>query len=108
MVIADAQAAPPLVAADLLAGAEHDKLASAILTDSERWRYGCRIGRRGNRIVERASVAGTSIETHGGVIIVDSINEAIALANEFAPEHLCLHLKRGRRCATSENAGCKP
>src|SRR3990172_9855754 len=47
------------------------------------------------------------MEAHGCVIIVDSIDEAIDLANEFAPEHLCLHLSNADVVMQQvKNAGC--
>jgi histidinol dehydrogenase len=109
VVVADARAEAALVAADLLAGAEHDELASAILlTDSEA--LAAKVAElvdAGIGSLERASVAGTSMEAHGGVIIVDSIDGAIDLANEFAPEHLCLHLSNADEVMQQvKNAGC--
>lgn len=109
VVVADARAEAALVAADLLAGAEHDELASAILlTDSEALAGTvAELVDAGIGSLERASVAGTSMEAHGGVIIVDSIDEAIDLANEFAPEHLCLHLSNADVAVQQvRNAGC--
>ena len=109
VVVADEQAEAPLVAADLLAGAEHDELATAILlTDSET--LAAKVAElvdAGIGSLERAIIAETSMEAHGGVIIVDSIDEAIDLANEFAPEHLCLHLSNADVVMQQvKNAGC--
>ena len=92
LLIADEAADPALVAADLLAQAEHDPLATALLiTPSARlaeavqaevdagWRRW-----RGTTIIEE-SLAG-----QGAILVVDDLDEALALANEYAPEHLCL------------------
>ncbi|TMC67519.1 MAG: histidinol dehydrogenase, partial [Chloroflexi bacterium] len=94
VVIADESADPTVVADDLLAGAEHDELATAILlTDSGQLAEGVsKAVEEGLAPLDRAAIARESSESRGGIIIVGSINEAIDLANEFAPEHLCLHL----------------
>jgi len=59
--------------------------------------------------LERADIARASLEAQGGVVIVAGIDEAIELANEFAPEHLCLHLREAEAEAALQrvtNAGC--
>src|SRR5439155_10888126 len=94
LVVADAHADPARVAADLLAGAEHDELATAILlTDSAElagavWQA----VEAGLSSLDRSAIARESLEARGGIILADSVAEAIHLANDFAPEHLCLHL----------------
>lgn len=90
VVVADAGAKPNYVAADLLAQAEHDPLATAILlTDSED------LAERVTEALEvqvarleRREIAEQSIKDNGRIFIVDSIDEAIRLANILAPEHL--------------------
>jgi histidinol dehydrogenase len=99
LVVADESADAALCAADLLAGAEHDELAVPILiTTSARLaeQVSLEIERQLERL-ERHEVARTSLEAQGGAAIVASIEEAIDLANEFAPEHLCLHLSGAER-----------
>ena len=109
LVVADAEADPSLVAADLLAGAEHDELATAILiTTSERLSRAV-VERVEAQLkeMERATVARASMEARGGVAVVGSLEEALALANEFAPEHLCLHVEGAERLLKDvRNAGC--
>ncbi len=52
-------------------------------------------------------MARASIEANGGAVLVGSIEEAAELANEFAPEHLCLHLENADEYAGMfRNAGC--
>jgi len=109
VVIADERADASLVAADLLAGAEHDELATAVLlTDSEA--LAVRVSKSveaGIGSLERAEVARASLEARGGVVLVGSIDEAIDIANEFAPEHLCLHLSEADVAMQRvRNAGC--
>lgn len=108
IVIADESADPMLAAADLLAQAEHDELATPILlTTSESVAEA--VGReveRQLRLLERERIARASFEAHGGAVIVDSIAEAIDLASEYAPEHLCLLVKDAASvAATVRNAG---
>jgi histidinol dehydrogenase len=111
VVIADGQADASLVAADLLAGAEHDEMATAVLlTDSESLAGKvAKLMEADVPSLERADIARASLEAQGGVVIVAGIDEAIELANEFAPEHLCLHLREAEAEAALQrvtNAGC--
>jgi histidinol dehydrogenase len=92
LVIADRRADARLAAADLLAQAEHDTLASAILlTDSPELAE--QVQREVGQQIEtlsRAPIAAASMERNGGIVLVPSIRDAIDVANEYAPEHLCL------------------
>lgn len=95
VVVADDDADPVLCAADLLAQAEHDELASPILlTDSAALaeRVAAEV-RTQLTVLERESIAATAFRNRGGIIVTSSIDEAIDLANEYAPEHLCLLLR---------------
>jgi histidinol dehydrogenase len=90
MVIADEHASPSLVAADLLSQAEHDVDASAILVTTS-----LELARAVDRaLVEqladlpRHKIARESIERHGVAWIAASLDEAVAFADRFAPEHL--------------------
>jgi histidinol dehydrogenase len=92
LVIADANADPRLAATDLLAQAEHDTLASAILltTSSElAERVQAEIGQQIEEL-SRADIAAQAIERQGGIVVVPTVEDAVRLANEYAPEHLCL------------------
>lgn len=92
MVIADEFANPTWVAADLLAQAEHDLLASAILlTPSQALIEKVQIETA--RQVEqcgRAEIIAASLENRGGAVLTRDLDEAVQLANEYAPEHLGL------------------
>ncbi len=90
LVIADGTCNPEFVAADLLSQAEHDKLASAVLvTDSEELAVKVRDElERQVALLPREEIARTSIDNNGKIIIVDSIEQAIDISNEIAPEHL--------------------
>lgn len=92
VIIADESANPELVAADLLAQAEHDPLASPILLTPSHY-LADEVARQIQiqlRTLERAKIAQAAIDTSGGCILVNDIDHAIELANEYAPEHLCL------------------
>ncbi|HET9201099.1 MAG TPA: histidinol dehydrogenase [Dehalococcoidia bacterium] len=99
IVIVDDNADPVLAAADLIAQAEHDELANPILLATS-----TKVARRILDEVERqlgtlprADVARTAFKNHGGAAVVGSIEEAIDLANEYAPEHLCLNVEDADR-----------
>ncbi len=90
LVIADGSCNPRYVAADLLSQAEHDKNASAVLvTDSEK--LAKEVAEELERQVAelpRLEIARASIDNNGKIIIVDSIETAVEISNEIAPEHL--------------------
>lgn len=94
LIIADGSANPVFVAADMLAQAEHDSMAAAILltTDSV-------LARKVVTEVERQLVnhprrilTEKAIANYGLVVVVDSLKAAAELSNEFAPEHLELEV----------------
>jgi histidinol dehydrogenase len=108
MVIADGGADPELVAADLLAGAEHDEMATAILISTSEGLASKALGELQSQMdgLERKDVARASLEARGGIAVVEQLEQALELANEFAPEHLCLHVERPRRLLEKvRNAG---
>ncbi len=89
-ILADESARADFIAIDLLSQAEHDEMASSILitTDSE-------LANRVSDQVElflstlsREEIARKSIEERGAIIVTSSMDEAISLMNEIAPEHL--------------------
>ena len=90
LVIADGKSDPVFVAADLLSQAEHDKLASAVLvTDSERLAVAVQAEvERQLCGMEREEIARASIENNGKIIVCESIEKAVEISNEIAPEHL--------------------
>ena len=93
ILIIAADADPKFLAADMLAQAEHDVDASAILLTTSK-----RLAKQVVKEVERqlatlttADVARKAIDKNSAVIVVRSLEEAIELSNDFAPEHLALH-----------------
>jgi histidinol dehydrogenase len=94
LVIADAKSDPVCVAADLLSQAEHDKNATAVLvTDSADLAKAVSDELEVQiPMLSRAEIARVSIDNNGKIIITESIDEAIFVANGLAPEHLELCL----------------
>lgn len=90
LVVADAKSNPRYVAADLLSQAEHDKFASAVLvTDSPALAQAVQAEIEVQLpLLERESIARASIDAHGKIIVADTLDTAIDIANEIAPEHL--------------------
>jgi histidinol dehydrogenase len=92
VVIADDTAKPAWVAADLLAQAEHDVLASAILlTPSRKLAEAVQV-EVGHQMetLPRAEILVQSLPGQSGIVITKDLDEAAALNNAYAPEHLCL------------------
>ena len=90
LIVADSKTDPAYAAADLLSQAEHDKLASAVLvTDSEDLAAAVSAELEQQiPLLERAEIARASIDDNGKIIVADTLERAIEIANEIAPEHL--------------------
>ncbi len=90
LVLADESANPVYTAADLLSQAEHDEMASAILvTTSEKLAYEVQKEvEKQTAVLERKDIINKSIENYGAVIVTDTIEEACAISNGIAPEHM--------------------
>ena len=90
LVVADETANPRYVAADLLSQAEHDELASAILvTTSEKLAHEVSDQVDGFlKELSRSEIISKSLENYGYILVADSIDEAIEVANDIASEHL--------------------
>lgn len=100
LIIADEDNNPCYLAADMLAQAEHDKFASALLVTTS-----MELAKRVSVEIEaqlegleRHDIARVSIDNNGAIVIVGDIDEAVRLANDFAPEHLelCIEEPFGR------------
>jgi histidinol dehydrogenase len=92
LLIADDAANPALVAADLLAQAEHDPLATALLITPSRQLGKAVQGEVARRLpsLARREIIEQSLAGQGAILIVTTLDEALSLANRYAPEHLCL------------------
>ncbi|MBE6606129.1 MAG: histidinol dehydrogenase [Ruminococcaceae bacterium] len=90
LIVADGGASAKNVAADLLSQAEHDKLASAVLITSSKELAEAVSKELEVQIpmLERADIARASIDNNGKIIICQTIEKAIEISNEIAPEHL--------------------
>lgn len=90
LVMADETADPKFVAADLMSQAEHDKLASSILVTTSEELADKTIAEieRQMQYLSRKEIIASSLENYGAILICKTKDEACALANRFAPEHL--------------------
>lgn len=90
LIIADANANPKFLAADLMSQAEHDVLASSILVTTS-FELAEKVKLELERQVEtldRKEIIIESLRNYGAIIVVSTLEEAIKMANEIAPEHL--------------------
>ncbi|MDY2846981.1 MAG: histidinol dehydrogenase [Oscillospiraceae bacterium] len=90
LIVADSTANPKFLAADLMSQAEHDRIASAILitTDEKIADETAAEIERQSQALSRRDIINESIDNYGAIIVTDSIDYAIELANGLAPEHL--------------------
>jgi histidinol dehydrogenase len=90
LIVADHSADPRWVAADLLAQAEHDVEAHPVLIVTDEAIVDAVDRELEAQLADlpRARIARTALERHGAAVVVSSIDEAIALADDYAPEHL--------------------
>jgi histidinol dehydrogenase len=103
LIIADGDADPVWVAADLIAQAEHDVEAHAILVTTSEALARAVDGELVRQLADlpRRAIAERAIADHGAAVIVDSIDAAVAFANRFAPEHLEIQCADARRVAAA-------
>ncbi|HKS09622.1 MAG TPA: histidinol dehydrogenase [Pyrinomonadaceae bacterium] len=90
VILADQTARPEFVAADLLAQAEHGEDASAVLITTDH-ALAERVAEELTVQIEslpRRAIAQSSLENYGAIVLVDTLDEACALVNELAPEHV--------------------
>jgi histidinol dehydrogenase len=108
VIVADSTADPAICAVDLIAQAEHDELAAPIfITDSRELadKVAAEIEQR-LAVLPRGAVAAAAFGNRGGAVVAASMEEAVALASEYAPEHLCILAQDARRLGSLvKNAG---
>ncbi len=94
LIIADRTANPTYVAADMLAQAEHDQMAAAILLTDDTVIARKVVEELARQLEDhpRREMTQQAIDRYGVVIVVESLSHAAALSNEFAPEHLELEI----------------
>ena len=108
LVVADETANPRYVAADLLSQAEHDELASAILvTTSEKLAHEVSDQVDGFlKELSRAEIISKSLDNYGYILLADTMEDVIDVANEIASEHLEIQTKNPFEVMTKiRNAG---
>ncbi|MDZ7723356.1 MAG: histidinol dehydrogenase [candidate division KSB1 bacterium] len=95
LIIADESADPAFAAADLLAQAEHDPLASSILvTPSSEVAKAVAIETEQQLLkLDRVEILNSSLAEYGGILLLDSMQECVEISNRLAPEHLGLHVR---------------
>ena len=95
LVVSDGGSDPAHVAADMLAQAEHDPMATAVLVTDSMALAKAVAGRIEEQLktLERETIARASIEDRGKIIVVEDLSKAIDIANEIAPEHLELSVE---------------
>ena len=109
LIVADENANPAYCAADIVAQAEHDPLAAAVLVTNS-----IGLAAEVNKAVEkqlkgleRRDIAAEAINNQGLIAVVEDLDEAIELANLYAPEHLVLMVKDAESyVGRIRNAGC--
>ena len=96
LIIADGAANPEYCAADLLAQAEHDELAEAVLVTTSAGFADRVIGEIERQLqgLSRKAMAAASLAQNGKIVLVGTMDEAVELANLYAPEHLLLMVER--------------
>jgi histidinol dehydrogenase len=100
LVIADERAEPRLVAADLLAQAEHVLASAILLTPSRALAEAVQseIARQLQQLpVSSAEAAGEALAQRSGIVLVRDLHEAFAVSNAYGPEHLCLLIEEPTR-----------
>lgn len=95
LVIADDQADPEYIAADLLSQAEHDVLASAVLVTTSADVARCAAAALKSQVagLVRREIAEQSLASFGAILVVPDMETAIEIANRIAPEHLELQIR---------------
>lgn len=90
LAIADDSADPRILAADMLAQSEHDRMAKGILVTTSRTLGEAALQAVQEQLagLETAEIARAAWEANGEVILADSLDEAVDIANDCAPEHL--------------------
>lgn len=90
LVLADESAKPKFLAADLMSQAEHDRLASAIMVTTSRKIADETVTEleRQMQLLSRKEIIDEALTNYGVIIICDTMDKAVEMANELAPEHL--------------------
>lgn len=92
VVVADDTANPGWIASDMIAQAEHDPMAQSVLVCTEKALAQAVLKHLETQLEQtpRRELVARAFERRGAIVLVDSVDAAIAFANDHAPEHLCL------------------
>ena len=95
LLVADGSADPALVAADMLAQAEHDPMASAVLVTIDEGLVAPILTALRDQLdaLDRREIAAQALAANGLIVVAPDLSTAMGLANAYAPEHLCLLLR---------------
>lgn len=96
VILADETADPKFIAADLMAQAEHDEMASSIVITNS-FELGKKIQKAANELISeqpRREVIKTAFKKYGAIILVKDLKEGIDLVNRLAPEHVEIMTKK--------------
>lgn len=90
LVLADDSANPKYLAADLMSQAEHDKMASAILVTTSQTLANATVQELARQVqtLSRKEIIEESLRNFGVIIVCDTMEKAVQMANDLAPEHL--------------------
>ena len=90
LVLADDSANPKYLAADLMSQAEHDKMASAILVTTSQTLANATVQELARQVqtLSRKEIIEESLRNFGVIIVCDTMDKAVKMANDLAPEHL--------------------
>lgn len=90
LILADETANPKYVAADLMSQAEHDRMASAILVTTSQMLAQATVQELDRQVptLERKDIMEESLRNYGVIIVCDTMERAVQMANDLAPEHL--------------------
>ncbi len=95
LIIADKTANASFAAADMLSQAEHDEMAAAVLFTTSEY-FAQKVAKEIDeqmKTLERKKIIKKSLNNYGAIIITKDLNQAVELANDFAPEHLELMIE---------------
>ena len=107
-IVAEPDSSPTLLAADLLAQAEHDAMSSSVLATPSEALAAATLAELASQLSDlpTAEIARKALEWGGAVIVTRDLEEALELANRYAPEHLQLFVREPDRWLDRvENAG---
>ncbi len=108
LIVSDGNQNPSYIAADLISQAEHDELASSILltlSDKEAEAVSNEVGVQLSKL-PKSKIASEAIKNYGAILVCDTKEELVDIANQIAPEHLEVLFEYKKITDSLTNAGC--